>query len=44
MFQIEDDDESDDDDDDDEMEDEDMMALDASGSDSGEEAEYDTVS
>lgn len=42
MFQIEDDDESDDDDD--EMEDEDMMALDASGSDSGEEAEYDTVS
>lgn len=43
MFQIEDDDESDDDDDD-EMEDEDMMAVDASGSDSGEEAEYDTVS
>ena len=42
MFQMEDDDESDDDDD--EMEDEDMMALDASGSDSGEEAEYDTVS
>lgn len=41
MFQIEDDDESDDDD---EMEDEDMMAVDASGSDSGEEAEYDTVS
>nr|XP_022302874.1 pre-rRNA-processing protein TSR1 homolog isoform X1 [Crassostrea virginica] len=39
--EIKDDDESDDDDD--EMEDEDMMALDASGSDSGEEAEYDTL-